>query len=94
MISGDAITESNNLNLSNSDDPDIDRKIDELKSEPDVHKVTDEWAELDKELVKKAYVAPYGNEEASSFFSERMDFENCAGVHPVYGNNWAQFCLK
>ncbi len=42
----------------------------------------------------KAYIAPYGNEEASSFFSERMDFENCAGVHPVYGNNWALFCLK
>ncbi len=42
----------------------------------------------------KAYIAPYGNEEASSFFSERMDFENCAGVHPVYRNNWALFCLK
>jgi hypothetical protein len=42
----------------------------------------------------KAYVAPYGNEESTSFFSERMDAPNCAGVHPVYKNDWLLFCLK
>ena len=42
----------------------------------------------------KAYIVPYGYEKSTSFFSERMDFENCAGVHPVYKNDWTQFCLK
>ena len=37
---------------------------------------------------------PYGYELASTFFSERMDFEDCSGVHPVYKNDWALFCLK
>ena len=43
---------------------------------------------------EKAHVLPYGYEESSSFFSERMDAENCAGIHPVYKNDWLQFCLK
>ncbi len=40
------------------------------------------------------YGAIYGNELSTSFFSERMDFENCSGVHPVYKNDWSLFCLK
>ena len=36
----------------------------------------------------------YGYEESTTFFSERMDFENCTGVHPVYKNDWLLFCLK
>ena len=34
------------------------------------------------------------SEESSSFFSERMDAENCAGIHLVYKNDWPLFCLK
>ncbi len=37
---------------------------------------------------EKAHVAPYGYEESSSFFSERMDVDNCSGIHPVYKNDW------
>ena len=55
----------------------------------------DQWAALDDYVVnEKAYVAPYGSEESSSFFSERMDAEDCGGVHPVYKNDWLLFCLK
>ena len=39
-------------------------------------------------------IAIYGSEKSSTFFSERMDFDNCSGVHPVYKNDWALFCLK
>jgi hypothetical protein len=39
-------------------------------------------------------VAPYGYEESSSFFSERMNAQDCAGIHPVYKNDWLLFCLK
>ena len=37
---------------------------------------------------------PYGYEESSSFFSERMDAKGCSGIHPVYKNDWLLFCLK
>jgi hypothetical protein len=26
--------------------------------------------------------------------SERMDFENCNGIHQVFKNDWTLFCLK
>ena len=75
-------------------DPVLDKKLDELRGE-DPEDVADEWAELDNYVVnEKAYVLPYGSEESSSFFSERMDAENCDGVHPVYKNDWLQFCVK
>ena len=42
----------------------------------------------------KAYAAVYGGEKSTSFFSERMDAQNCGGVHPVYKNDWLLFCKK
>jgi len=75
-------------------DPVIDKKLDELRGQ-DAEATVDEWAELDDYIVNdKAYVVPYGSEESTSFFSERMDAENCNGVHPVYKNDWLLFCKK
>ena len=55
----------------------------------------DEWNKLDDYVVnQKAYVLPYGNEESTSFFSERMNAKDCSGLHPVYKNDWLQFCQK
>ena len=77
-------------------DPEVDKKIQELTEEPDLVKVKDQWGELDELVVgpKKAYLVPYGYEKSTSFFSERMGFTSCAGVHPVWKNDWTQFCLK
>jgi peptide/nickel transport system substrate-binding protein len=73
--------------------PDVDKKAGELKTKPP-QDVADQWAELDREVVERGDIAIYGSEKSSTFFSERMDFENCSGVHPVYKNDWALFCLK
>ena len=75
-------------------DPVLDKKLDELRGQSP-EEAADEWAELDNYIVnEKAYVAVYGSEESSSFFSERMDSENCGGEHPVYKNDWLLFCKK
>jgi peptide/nickel transport system substrate-binding protein len=75
-------------------DPEIDKTLDELRPE-NPKDVADQWGDLDEYVVnEKAYVLPYGYEESTSFFSERMDAENCAGVHPVYKNDWLLFCKK
>lgn len=77
-------------------DPEVDRKIQELTEESDLKKAKDEWGEVDELVVgpEKAYIVPYGYEKSTSFFSDRMGFEDCAGVHPVWKNDWTQFCLK
>ena len=41
-----------------------------------------------------AYVLAYGHTAETTFVSERMDFENCTVFHPVYRDDWSQFCLK
>ena len=43
---------------------------------------------------EKAYILPYGHTKETTFVSERMDFENCTVFHPVYQDDWSQFCLK
>jgi hypothetical protein len=48
----------------------------------------------DRAAIEDATVAVYGNGLATSFFSARMDTQNCSGVHPVYKNDWSLFCLR
>ena len=77
-------------NLSN---PELDAKVDALAgSNPATN--ADEWAALDRSVIDDALIAVYGNQLSTSFFSERMDVENCSGVHPAYRNDWSLFCLK
>ena len=95
-LSGEALQSTPTGNQGFVNDRELDERIDELTQEPDLGKVKDEWGELDELVVgpRKAYLVPYGYEKATSFFSERMGFEDCAGVHAVWKNDWTQFCLK
>jgi hypothetical protein len=45
-------------------------------------------------VLERAYVAPYGSSQRTTFLTERMDVENCSRFHPVYGNDYFSFCLK
>ncbi|MBD0280864.1 MAG: hypothetical protein ICV69_01510 [Thermoleophilaceae bacterium] len=94
LLGADALKAEPTLNNGFVNDPHIEEALDALRGE-DPERAAGEWAELDDYVVnEKAYVAPYGNEKTSTFFSERMDFENCSGVHPVWKNDWILFCLK
>jgi peptide/nickel transport system substrate-binding protein len=73
--------------------PDIDATLKKLKPQKP-QDASDQWAALDKKLIDNGDIAVYGSELSTSFFSERMDFQNCSGVHPVYKNDFALFCLK
>lgn len=93
-VAGAALESEPTFNTSFVNDPVLNKKIAELVKQ-DPEEVADEYAELDKYIVQeKAYVAPYGVEQSTSFFSERMDAKNCNGIHPTYKNDWLQFCLK
>jgi peptide/nickel transport system substrate-binding protein len=93
-LSAKALESSPTFNFQFKSNPKIDAGLKKLGGEADPATVADQWAELDRAVVDDANAAIYGNELSSSFFSERMDFENCAGVHVVYKNDWSLFCLK
>lgn len=93
-LSGKALESSPTFNFQFESNPKIDEGLEKLSGEADPATVADQWAELDRAVVEDANAAIYGNELSTSFFSERMDVENCAGVHVVYKNDWSLFCLK
>jgi peptide/nickel transport system substrate-binding protein len=94
QVDGTTIQPTNNPNPGNVDDPEINKEIAALLTETDLDAVADRWAALDERVIDKSYIAPYGSEELTTFLSDRMDFENCSIVHPLYGNDYSSFCLK
>jgi len=95
LVDGKSIQPTNSQNPGNVDDPDITKGIAELNLEPEItDEVAEQWAELNKDLVERNYIVPYGHRKLSTFFSERMDFENCSLFHPVYFNDYSSWCLK
>jgi peptide/nickel transport system substrate-binding protein len=94
LLSSRALQSEVTNNFGFVSDPRLDKKLDELRGE-DPADVADQWGDLDEYVVnERAYIAPYGYEESTSFFSERMDAQNCSGIHPVYKNDWLLFCKK
>jgi peptide/nickel transport system substrate-binding protein len=94
LVDGKSIQPTNNQNFGNVDDPEITKGIADLNKEPDLTKAEDQWKQLNDELVERAWIAPYGHRKLSTFFSERMDFDNCRRFHPVYFNDYSSWCLK
>ena len=93
LVDGDSIQPTNNQNLGNVDDAELNRLIDRVeRATPE--EAADVAAAADRRIVEQAYVAPYGSERVSTFLSERMDFDDCSLFHPVYQNDYSSFCLK
>lgn len=77
-------------------DPHVDAQVDALDSHP-ADQVANQWAALDKYVndVNHAYLAPYGNEEDTAFYSSRMNVAQCSGYpHLAYRVDWLLLCLK
>ena len=59
----------------------------------DISEAAAEYAAVDKQLVSKAHVVPYGHRVLPFIMSDRMDFES-ALFHPVLQADYATFALK
>src|SRR5215212_2361219 len=95
LVDGKSIQPTNNQNFGNVDDPEITKGIAELNQEPKMtDEVADKWGDLNKKLVERAWIAPYGHRKLATFLSERMDFDNCLRFHPVYFNDYSSWCVK
>ncbi len=94
-VEGTTIQPTNNQNYGNVDDPELDRGIAKLSREPKLTgKITAAWADLNRKLVERAWIVPFGHIELPTFLSERMDYEHCSLFHPVYYNDYSSWCLK
>ncbi|HEX9967089.1 MAG TPA: ABC transporter substrate-binding protein [Solirubrobacterales bacterium] len=93
-LESESIQPTNNQNFSNVSDPRIDGEVKKLGEEPDLSAVTNEWEDLNDYVVEKAYIAPFGHRNLTTFVSDRIDFENCTVVSPIFYNDYSQFCLK
>lgn len=92
-LSGKALESSPTFNFQFKSNPKVDSALKELAPD-DPSAVADQWAAVDKAVIDDANAAVYGNELSTSFFSDRMNVQDCSGVSPVYKNDWLLFCLK
>jgi peptide/nickel transport system substrate-binding protein len=95
-LTGKALASTPTFNTTYVNDPQVNSTVDKLNAS-DPKAVASQWAALDKEITgpAKSYVAVYGNEEASTFLSTRMDFKDCSpSPHLVYKYDLSLLCLK
>jgi peptide/nickel transport system substrate-binding protein len=94
VVTKTGIQPTNSINYGNTDIPEVTAAYDKLKQEPDLAKAAPGWAAADKALVDQAGIVPFGTAKESLHLSERMDFANCALVHPLYKLDYSSLCLK
>jgi peptide/nickel transport system substrate-binding protein len=96
LVTAAALESTPTFNVGFVNDPHVNSEVARLSKERDPSTKASDWTKLDQYLVGpgKSYVAPYGSELTSTFMSERMDYEDCNGIHQVFKNDWALFCLK
>jgi peptide/nickel transport system substrate-binding protein len=96
LMTGAALASTPTFNVGFVNDPHINSEVASLSKVLNPSSKAKDWTALDHYLVGpgKSYVVPYGSEQASTFMSERMNFKSCNGVHQVFKNDWALFCLK
>jgi peptide/nickel transport system substrate-binding protein len=96
LLNPDNVVATGNNNYSyNADDKELADMINELNREPELtDDVKKRWGEVDRYIQEQAYWGMYGNRKQTTFFSERLDFENCKGEHPVWTHHWGLFCVK
>ncbi len=95
LVAGESVQDVDSVNPGRVSDPDVNRRYEALKREPAEQNAA-EWAALDRLVIapEKALVAAYGHTKDTTFVSERMNLEDCTVYHPVYRDDWSQFCLK
>ncbi|KUI30258.1 ABC transporter substrate-binding protein [Mycobacterium sp. GA-2829] len=94
LLNGASILPTNGNNYSRADFADLDAKMNELRTKRlEDPGVKEEYAALDKAYMERAAWAPYGNEEFTTFLSERMDFDK-SYRHLLFNQDFSSFALK
>jgi len=93
LLSEEAIAPTNGTNLARFADPELSKKITELGEEPLGPEQEAGYAQLDKEFMEQAPLAPYGTSTSSTFVSSDINLENVI-FNPTFGQDLASFEFK
>ncbi|MDT5324047.1 MAG: peptide/nickel transport system substrate-binding protein [Mycobacterium sp.] len=94
LLNGASILPTNGNNYSKVAIPANDAKQNELVQQLiGDGGVEEQYAALDKAYMEQAVWAPYGNEEFTTFLSERMDFDK-SYHHLLFNQDYSSFALK
>lgn len=93
IVDGETITETNNLNFGNTNDPEINRLIKKAAPITDQTVANPYYTTIDKDVVEGSYLAPLGNSEKTKLVSENVDFESVI-ANPFMGIDISQIALR
>jgi peptide/nickel transport system substrate-binding protein len=93
LVAEESIAPTNGTNLSRFADPQLSKKITELGEEPLGAKQEAAYAQLDKEFMEEAPMAPYGSSTSSTFVSSAINLENVI-YNPTFGQDLTSFEFK
>jgi peptide/nickel transport system substrate-binding protein len=93
LLNGENIQSTNNQNFSQTNNPELNKKVDQLATEQLGPKQEKEYAELDKSFMEEAAWAPYGTRTLSLFVSENVNLET-AIWNPTFETELTSLELK
>ncbi|GJJ20971.1 ABC transporter substrate-binding protein [Mycolicibacterium mageritense] len=93
LINGKSILPTNGNNFSRVNIPELDAKMDQLLTQQLSDDVKKGYADLDRSFMEQAIWAPYGNEQFTTFVSDRMDFDT-SYHHLLFNQDYTSFALK
>ena len=93
LLNGASVLPTNGNNFSRVSIPELDAKMNELRTKQLTDDVKKQYAELDKAYMEQAVWAPYGNELFTTFVSDRIDFDN-AYSHVLFNQDYSALALK
>ncbi|TPG28193.1 ABC transporter substrate-binding protein [Mycolicibacterium hodleri] len=93
LLNGANILPTNNSNYSQVAIPENDAKMNQLSEQQLTDDVKKQYAALDKAYMEQAVWAPYGNEQKSTFVSDRIAFDKTI-PHLLFNEDYSAFALK
>ncbi len=93
LLNGENIASTNNQVFSQNNNPALNKRITELAQVPLTPDVEKQYAELDKDFMKEAVWAPYGNRTLALFVSSDIDFDSVIW-NPTFEMDYTSFQFK
>lgn len=93
LLDGESIAPTYNTNTSRMNDPKLNAKIARLGSEELGPQQEEEYAQLDREFMQQAPMAPYGSITTSTFVDDEIDLEKVI-YNPTMGQDLTSFQFK
>ncbi len=93
LLAGESIFPTNNTNISQTDIPQIDKKLDKLREEELGPEQEAAYAQIDKEYMEDAPWAPYGTKTVGTFVDSSVDLDKVI-YNPTFGQDLTSFQFK